>query len=194
MRRMFVLLLLVSLGAEKAALSQQAKAPIPASPPADVLIVHDSLPGPIPSGLVDGNNIIVLLGHFGLKGTLFSLEEYKPGDISRYRFVIILGVDDRKVVYPATLLSDVRSASKPVFWVFKHIDELLAEPSFRTKLGFRPARPELFEGFVRVIYKEVSLLKGEPLLLPLEILDPSRVQVFARAEDGNGRSEPYVLR
>src|SRR6266545_1274787 len=147
MRKILISLLSLSLVAGKAALAQQAKTPIPPPLPADVLIVHDSLPGPLPSGLVDGDNILDLLGHFGLKGTVVSLEEYKPGEISRYRFVIILGVDDRKVAYPSALLSDVRSANKPVFWVFKHIDELLADPSFRAKLGFRPARPELLDGF-----------------------------------------------
>src|SRR6266496_356012 len=117
MRRILISLLALSLMAGQAALAQQAKTAIPPPLQADVLIVHDSLPGALPSGLVDGDNILDLLGHFGLKGTLVSLEEYKPGEISSFRFVIILGVDDRKVIYPATLLSDVRTANKPVFWV-----------------------------------------------------------------------------
>ena len=66
------------------------------TPPADVLIIHDSLPGSLPPGVIDGNNILDLLGHFGLKGTLISIEEYKPGDVNRYRFVIMLAVDHAK--------------------------------------------------------------------------------------------------
>src|SRR5437867_5309295 len=116
-------------------------------PAADVLIIHDSLPGPLPSGLVDGNNIVDLLGHFGLKGNLVSLEEYKPGEISRYRYVIILGVDDRNVLYPQTLLSDIRAASIPVFWIFKHVDELLSDPKFANHVGFRTASAGILDGF-----------------------------------------------
>ena len=70
----------------------------PATSPADVLIIHDSLPGPLPSGIVCGMNILDLLGHFGLKGNIVSLDNYKTGEIARHRFVFVLGVDDRHVV------------------------------------------------------------------------------------------------
>src|SRR5437773_10234776 len=125
------LLLALTLGIRH---SQDAKPP---RPPSDVLVIHDSLPGPLPSGLVDGNNVLDLLGHFGLKGDLVSLEEYKAGDIARYRFIIVLGVDDRNPRYPLHLLADARAASMPIFWIFKHVDELLSDPSFAAKLGFR---------------------------------------------------------
>src|SRR5437867_11635843 len=81
--------------------SQDAKSP---RSPSDVLVIHDSLPGPLPSGLVDGNNVLDLLGHFGLKSDLVSLEEYKAGEIARYRFIIVLGVDDRNPRDPLHLL------------------------------------------------------------------------------------------
>jgi len=97
-------------------------AAIPPAPQADVLVIHDSLAGRIPSGVVVANNIIDLLGHFGLKGAMMSFEEYKANDVNRYRFVFVLGVDDRKVACPAQLLSDVRSTSVPVFWVLNNLD------------------------------------------------------------------------
>jgi uncharacterized protein YdaL len=96
-------LLLCSLGPHPLAGSNT-----PAPRPADVLIIHDSLPGPIPSGIVDGNNIIDLLGHFGMKGELVSFEDYRAGQIARHRFVIVLGVDDRTVACPRHLLTDIR--------------------------------------------------------------------------------------
>ena len=184
------MLLAVTLGIGQ---SQDAKLP---RSPSDVLVIHDSVPGPLPSGLVDGNNILDLLGHFGLKGDLVSLEEYKAGDMARYRFVIVLGVDDRNPRYPLHLLADARAASMPIFWIFKHVDELLSDPSFAAKLGFRTGHSGMLEGFRSVSYKGISVLKPEEesLVFPLEILDASKVKVLARAEAGNGRTEPYVIR
>ena len=104
-------------------------APVPEKgPPADVLILHDSLPGSLPPGVIDGNNILDLLGHFGLKGTLASIEDYRPGDLNRYRFVIVLGVDIRKAEYPSSLIANIRSTKLPVFWIGNHFPDLISDP------------------------------------------------------------------
>ena len=58
----------------------------PAIPSSDVLVIHDSLPGPLPPGWVDGNNVLDLLGHFGLRGTLQPIENYRPGDLCPISF------------------------------------------------------------------------------------------------------------
>ncbi len=168
---------------------------VPAPRPADVLIIHDSLPGPLPSGVIDGNNIIDLLGHFGMKGELVSLEEYKTGQIAHHKFVIVLGVDDRSVVYPHHVLSDIRSASVPIFWFDKHLDELLTDSQFSVRLGFRTKQSTPVAGYEAVTYKDKSLLKAEDsTIIPLEILDSSKVQVFATALKKDGSSMPYIVR
>ncbi len=183
-------LLLCSLGPHPLAGSNT---PVPR--PADVLIIHDSLPGPIPSGIVDGNNIIDLLGHFGMKGELVSFEDYRAGQIARHRFVIVLGVDDRTVACPHHLLTDIRNAGMPVFWFNKHLNELLADPPFAAKLGFLPKQAASMNGFKSVSYRGKSLLKGEDsTLYPVEILDSSKVEVFATALGKDGSSMPYILR
>ncbi len=167
----------------------------PAPRPADVLIIHDSLPGPLPSGLIDGNYILDLLGHFGMKGELVSLQEYKQGQVAHHKFVIVLGVDDRSVVYPRQVLADVRSANVPVFWCDKHLNELLADPQFAAKLGFRLKQAAPVGGFETVSYKDKSLLKGEDgTVFPIEILDSSKVQVYATAARDDGSSVPYIVR
>ncbi len=165
----------------------------PAPPPADVLLIHDSLPGPLPSGTVVGNNILDLLGHFNLTGTLIPIEEYKTGEVNRHRFVIVLGVDDRDPRYPANLLADIRNTSVPVFWILRHLDELLTDPQMVSKLGFRP-RPGVLDGYQSVTYQGISLLKNDPLLLPLEILDAAKVQVVATAGAPGKKSQPFVVR
>jgi uncharacterized protein YdaL len=165
----------------------------PSIPQADVLIVQDSLPGPLPSGLVDGNNLLDLLGHFGLKGTLISIEQYRPGAIDRFRFVLILGVDDRKVSYPAALLSDVRNTSRPVFWLNNHLSELLADAAFAAKIGFRVSATPL-QGFQSVQYHGQSFLKGDPFLFGIENPDSARVDVLATALDASRKARPYLVR
>lgn len=165
----------------------------------DVLIIHNSLlTGPLPPGLVDGNHMLDLLGHFGLKGTLQPMENYRTGELSRYRFVIVMGVDDRLVKFPRTLLADIRAARVPVFWLADHAAELFKDERFAASLGFRIADGPALTGYNTVLYKGQSLIKGEPSLFPIQILDPSRVQVLATAvhqSDGQDSvSAPYIVR
>ncbi len=166
----------------------------PPPPPAEVLIIHDSLPGPIPAGLVDAYNILDLLGHFGLKGQVVSLEEYRQGEISRHKFVIMLGVDDRKVVYPHQLLGDVRTTQVPVFWIGKHLEDLAADGQFTRRIGFRLSGPGMPHGANSVVYRGATLLKNDPYLFPLEILDTVKVQVYATAQGAGAKSWPYMVR
>jgi uncharacterized protein YdaL len=159
----------------------------------DVLIIHDSLPGTLPPGIVVGNNILDLLGHFGLSGTLMPIERYRAGDLAQHRCAIVVGVDQRAVAYPAALLGDVRGGSRPVFWIAGHLAELVRDPDFAAKIGFRLGGTAMLTGFESVAYKGQSLLKGEPSLFPLEILDPSKTRVLATAMRKNGTAKPYIL-
>jgi uncharacterized protein YdaL len=166
----------------------------PPPPPAEVLIIHDSLPGPIPSGVVDGNNMLDLLGHFGLKGQLVSLEDYRPGQINKHKFVIMLAVDSRKVTYPHSLIADVRNTSVPLFWIGRHLYDLIADAHFTGRIGFRLSGPGIPQGFKNVVYKGKTLTKNDPFLFPIEILDPPRVQVLASAQNAEGQLRPYIVR
>jgi uncharacterized protein YdaL len=166
----------------------------PSAPPADVLIIHDSAATPNPAGLVNGYNIIDLLGHFGLKGRLIPIEEYRPGDCNHFKYLIVLGVDYRKVTYPQSLLNDIRSTQLPVLWVYRHLDELFAQPGFAAKMGFSPAPGPVLTDFKSVVYKGETLLKNEGYLVPLNILDDSKVQVIATSLNRSGSSRPYIIR
>jgi len=166
----------------------------PPQPEPEVLVIHDSLPGSLPPGIVVGNAIIDLLGYFGLKGKLIPLEQYKPGDVKRHRFVFIVGVDDRMPVYPSQLLSEIRNTSVPVFWISRNLHQLLAQPEVPKKLGFTVSPPPALTGFKTVIYKDKSLPKEDPTLFPIEIQDRSKVQVLATAVNGSGQSRPYIVR
>jgi uncharacterized protein YdaL len=172
--------------------STQADPPAPL-PPAEVLIIHDSPQGETSSGLIVANNILDLLGHFALKGKIVSFQDYKGGELSRYRFVFVLGVDDRKTQCPLVLLSDIRAASVPVFWIAKHLDEI-ADPEFAKKIGFRSGAGQQLTGFKHVLYKNKSLPKSDPTLFSIEVLDKTKVQIEATAADDAGSARPYLVR
>ena len=192
------MLILVQWGTAHAALPTSTPVAEPPSPPADVLIIHNSLPGPLPPGWVDGNNILDLLGHFRLRGELQPIENYKSGDLARFHFVIIVGDDERPKEFPPDLLTDIRTTHLPVFWIASHINELLKDQPFSSSLGFRIADSPLLTDFKTVSYKGESLIKGEPSLFPIEILDPSKVQVLATAlrqsEKPDETAAPYIVR
>ena len=161
---------------------------------ADVLILHDSLPAPVSLGILDGNNILDLLGHFGLKGNLVGIENYKANALNQYRFVIMLAVDNRKAIYPQSFLSDIRSTSVPVFWIGNHLPDVAAEPSFISRVGFRISGPIITQGFTTVHYKDITLSKNEPSINPVEILNSTKAQVMATAQNASGRTLPYIVR
>jgi uncharacterized protein YdaL len=163
-------------------------------PEPEVLVIHDSLAGRLPSGIITGNTVIDMLGHFGLKGKLIPLEHYKAGDIKRHRFVFILGVDEREPSYPSPLLSDIRTASVPVFWISRNLHQLLAFPEVQQKLGFNLSSRVRLTGFKSVLYKNKSLPKADPTLWGIDILDPSKVQVLATALNVSKQAKPYILR
>jgi uncharacterized protein YdaL len=162
-------------------------------PSAEVLIVHDSLPGPMPAGVIDGNNVMDLLGHFGLKGNLIAIDEYKAGDINKYKFVVVLAVDARKLVYPRSFISDIHGTNLPVYWVGRHWVDLQEDAQFNDRIGFRVSGPGIPQGFDRVSYKGKLLFKGDPFLFPIEVFDSSKAQIIATAQDASGRIRPYIV-
>jgi uncharacterized protein YdaL len=170
-------------------------AAIPNEPPVDVLVLHDSLPGPLPPGEIVGNNVLDLLGHFGLKGTLKRLEEFKQDDLTRYRFFIMVSIDQRKVEYPRSLIAGIRSTNRPVFWIGNHLSDLTSDPQFQSRIGFRPEGSSgTPQDFKEVLYKGISLIKGDPHISLVRAFDTAKVQVMATARNPRGLTLPYILR
>jgi uncharacterized protein YdaL len=165
-----------------------------AIPQADVLILHDSVGGGNSPGVLDGNTVADLLGHFGLKGFVSSIGEYRAGDSSKYRFIIILSVDDRKIPFPESLLSNLRSAAVPIFWIGNHLPDMTSDAQFLSKIGFRISGSMITKGFTMVHYKGIALPKNEPSINPIEILNPAKAQIMATAQSTNGKPLPYIVR
>ena len=170
----------------------------PLPPSADVLIIHNSLPGHLPKGWIDGNTVLDLLGHFGLRGVLQPIEQYKSGDIERFRYIIVLGVDGRPMEFPPDLLSEIRTTRHPVFWINNHINDLLKDQPFSSLVGFRITASPVLTDYKTVSYKGEYLIKGDPSLFPIEILDPSKVQILATAlhqpDQTDEKTAPYIIR
>jgi uncharacterized protein YdaL len=189
MTRSLARILILFLLCFTAGMTLSAAPPVP-----EVLVVHDSKPGPLPPGLICGNAVLDLLGHFGLHGKLISVDEYRAGDLEHHRAAIILGVDEHHTTYPAPLLNDIRAGKRPVMWIAGHLLDLLSDQAFVEKLGFKLTGPKLLAGFQSIAYKDRSLLKGDATLFPVEIQDPAKVQVLATAKTAKGEAKPYVVR
>jgi uncharacterized protein YdaL len=163
--------------------------------PVDVLILHDSIPGSLPPGELDGNNILDLLGHFGLKGTLKRIEEFRADDLNRCRFIIMLAVDQRKALFPQSLISGMRNTNHPVFWIGNHLSDLTSDPQFASKIGFWPGGgASTPQDFKEVIYKGMSLPKSDPHISLVQISDATKAQVLATARNPRGITLPYIIR
>ena len=70
------------------------------------LVLYDGEAQKSQEGLVDGTHIANLLGHFGYRGTLKSIESYRSGGMSGYNAVFVVG-GSNKTVWPAAVLRDV---------------------------------------------------------------------------------------
>ena len=106
----------------------------PATP--NVGILYEGPDLPLAEGYLGAHYVRNLLGHFGLRGELVRVTEYRSGQLSHYRAAFYIG-SIAKTVLPEAFLNDVRSSKQPICWLGQHIDQLLADSRFQTQLGLR---------------------------------------------------------
>lgn len=159
----------------------------------DVLVLYDGPAAPLSEGFLDANQIVNLLGHFGLKGVIFPVGQYHVGQLTRYRAAFFAGTV-KGTRFPPAFLDDVRRSEKPFCWIGRHIGQLLDTPESRSRLGFTyiDYRDDL--EFREVQYKGVTLPKEDPELNIIRISDSAAVQVLATASNADGEKHPYALR
>ena len=122
----------VSAGAVSPTLAQ----PPPQSAVANVGVVYDGPDWPLADGYLGAHYIKNLLGHFGLRGELVRLADYRPDQLTRYRATFYIG-SDAGTKLPAEFIKDVRSSRQPFCWIGLQIDQLLVDPITRRQFGLR---------------------------------------------------------
>jgi uncharacterized protein YdaL len=180
------------------ALSACAVFATPAQPPpqpaaANVGIVYDGPDLPLADGYLGAHDIKNLLGHFGLRGELVRLADYRPDQLTRYRATFYIGsVAGTRL--PAEFLKDVRSSHRPFCWLGLHIDQLLADPNTRRQFGLRYLGNQGDRTAWHVLYKDTLFPRDNFTLTVVEPLEGSQAEVRATAVQNDNTRKPYALR
>ncbi len=135
--------------------SGAAPVPPPQSSIATVGIFGDGRDLPA-EGYFGAHDVKNLLGHFGLRGELIRLEDYKAGQLGHYTAAFYLGTV-AKTIPPDEFLSDVRVYAHPFCWPGQHIDKLVGGGPNR--FGFRYIGNRRDRTSWRVEYRESSSLE-----------------------------------
>ena len=155
------------------------------------LILYDGPSAGYSEGMISSNSIANLLGHFSVTFTIQPLEAYKKGSLQDYDWTFFAG-NVEKTRIPGDYLEDVVAASKPVFWLNRHINQLTVFPGFRQKFGFSFVDYRDDEDFDEVIYRGISLRKTDPDLNLIRIENFSQCRVWAQVKNRAGL-QPYII-
>ena len=171
---------------------------LPVQPPAqpsspNVGIFYEGPDLPLAEGYLGAHYVKNLLGHFGLRGELVKVTEYRSGQLSHYRAAFYIG-SVAKTMLPEVFLNDVRSSVQPICWLGQHIDQLLAGSKFQARFGLR------FVGFQgnrsawRIDYKDTLFPKDNFNLTVVAPISRRQFEVRATAVQGDNVRVPYAGR
>src|SRR5215472_8439985 len=167
-----------------------AQTPAPPQPVSGaVAIIYDGPDLPMAEGFLGAHYIKNLLGHFGLRGELIRLADYRQGQLSRFRAAFYIGSIASTQV-PRGFLTDVRSAKQPFCWLGLQINQLLASSGAQHQFGLRYDRA--YQANWRVRYKD-ALFPPDNFILSIVEPAAGRAKVMASAVQSDNVTRPYVL-
>ncbi|MGE5644590.1 MAG: DUF2334 domain-containing protein [Acidobacteriota bacterium] len=169
-------------------------------PPQQVAIIYDgraeveaNAPACQIKGYIHALFIENLLGHFGLRGDIIQIADYRPGRLERYRAAFFVGVAPGAAL-PAAFIKDVRAYKQPFCWLGQHVEALVNSREGRRQFGFAWSQYVRNNGVNRIVYKNTPLPKVDPDINIVTVTDTRGVQVVATALTKQNVSLPYVLR
>jgi uncharacterized protein YdaL len=160
---------------------------------APVAIYYDGPQDPVSEGYVGARQIESLLGHFGLRANVLPIASYRPGQLTSCRAGFFVGSISGTVL-PAEFLADVSASRGPFCWVGRHIGSLVNTPQGKRQFGFTYVDYRDDLEFREVVYRGVTLPKGDPDLNIVSIADAASVQVLATAVNDEKVTHPYAVR
>jgi uncharacterized protein YdaL len=165
---------------------------LPQSATPNVGIFYEGPDLPLAGGYLGAHYVENLLGHFGLRGELIRLNDYRQNQVAHYRAAFYIG-GTRNAALPQNFLKDVMSSAQPFCWLGMHIDQLLAASRGRRQYGFRYVG---YQGSLRgwrIDYKDTVFPEDEFNLNLVEPIPGSPVQIRATAIRSDHSRMPYVL-
>lgn len=133
-----------------------------------------------------------LLDHFSSIGqtAVRALDDIPP-ELVRGKDFIFIVCEEGQASASAGLLAELAAYPGQIIWIGMHVDKLLeAAPG---RWGFALVDFVSSPSWT-VRYNGTEFSKEDPELSHVRILDPANTPVLASAQDGRGRSYPYVLR
>lgn len=170
----------------------------PTQPPsqpavANVGIIYDGPDWPLADGYLAAHYVKNLLGHFGLRGELVRLADYRADQLTRYRAAFYIG-SDAGTRLPAEFLKDVRSSRQPFCWLGLNVDQLLADPKARRQFGLRYLGNVGNRTAWRVEYQHTLFPKENFTFTVVEPVEGGQAEVRATAVQSDNVRKPYALR
>jgi uncharacterized protein YdaL len=136
-----------------------------------------------------------LVSHFG-RWTAKPVAHYRAGDLARHTAAVYVGSTYGEHI-PDAFLADVLRSKRPVVWLNHNIQRLVrAAGDFRARYGWLPHRFDR-SAYSTVRYRGTTLTRWTRRtggVMTYSALDPSRVDVLARAMRRDGRSVPWAVR
>lgn|GEM_PF-1477188 len=123
-----------------------------------------------------------LLGHFNTDVGIFSVNEYKSGDIDNYDALIYIGTVEGKALRHA-FLSDIYATEKPVYWIGLNFnlfaDNRAYDVAGRWNIAYNGNTT--MEGADTIEYEDKSLPReaGDPYFADAQPLDSNYCEVMA---------------
>ena len=172
-----------------AALTRTGAATTEATATKRALIVMD------PTGervVMDGyaRYLTTLLGHFPRFAVdVTRSDAYEAGALERYDVTFFVGTHASSV--PPAFMRDAYATARTVCWLGGGLDEFARTHDLAGRFGVTAAPGTVSAD--AVVYKNVTLTKGEPTTSALRVVDPARATVHATARSGAAEL-PYIVR
>jgi uncharacterized protein YdaL len=145
-------------------------------------------------GELYATGVAALVSHFGAWSAAPAIG-YRAGDINAFRAVIYIGSSYDEPL-PQALLDDVRSGTRPVYWLGDNIWKLVqATPDFEEQFGYLPTEYSQ-ASIAKVTYKNVRLDRDASAgpIMQYTRLNTAKAKVLGWAEWANGRQTAWAVR
>ena len=159
-----------------------------------VLVVYESGPTPVTSGLGDARQLWQLLGHFKTDVTLQSADTYRSDGNSGFDVTFFVGYT-RTYAPPPALLRDAYAAQSTFVWLNSGLVEFGRSCDLASRFGFVAQGFDTTSVFDSVQAGEYRFTKSEPNANIIKVVDPARCQVLATTTSSRSRlTVPYAIR